>query len=292
MPLNKKPHRKWQSRRFVAIVCLFVFTFALSSNAQTVAVLSPDAGAVPGFSTKLTDVLAEHVDVLDRSLVEAAYNASKHGDPYNMSSEEAKTAGSAIGCDFLLLIKTGNQRRTSFDRPEYYESFAVVYLVSSRTGRLVYWRIRNAEERSQTEADFKLISTLPAIAQDLTNSINEAQKREAVERGPSNIDEPPLPGTPESKGFVAPIPFRRIKPEYTPTAYLYSVTATVEILVDLDAAGNITRTEIMRWAGYGLDEAVESAVRAMNWRPAERNKRTLLMRVLLRYNFKKADTKP
>jgi len=273
-----------------AFLALFIFSIPLLS--QSVAVLTPDAGAISGFAPKLFEGLREHLDVLDSSLVEAAYSASKHSDPYNMSSDEAKTAGAAIGCDFFLLIKTGSQRRTSFDRPEYYESFAVVYVVSSRTGRLVYWSIRNAEENSQAEADSKLLANAPNIARDLATTIKQTQKKEIVETRPANVEEPPLAGTVGAKNFVAPIPFRRIKPEYTTTAYLYNVTATVEILVDLDDKGSIIRTEIARWAGYGLDESVEKAVRSMNWRPAERNRKTLPMRVLLRYNFKKTEAKP
>ncbi len=289
---NIKVKRERKNGKFCLHIALFLFTLAVSIDAQTVGVVSPDAVAISGFVPKLSEDLAEHLDVLDRSLVEAAYNATKHIEPYNMTSDESKIVGSAIGCDFLLLVKTGNQRRTSFERPEYYESFAAIYVVSSRTGRLVYWTIRNAEERSQAEADSKLLSVTPAIARDLQTTIKDARKREIVEPRPTNIAEPPTPGTPDAKGFVAPIPYRRIKPDYTTTAYLYNVTATVEILVDLDAAGAIMRTEIVRWAGYGLDESVEKAVRAMNWRPAERNKETLPMRVLLRYNFKKTEAKP
>lgn len=290
--LSKKAKGKRQNTSVCLLIALFLFTCAPSVNAQTVGVLSPDAGAIQGFSSTLSDELAGHLDVLDRSLVEAAFNAVKHSDPYNMTSDEAKIAGSAIGCDFLVLIKTGNQRRTSFERPEYYESFAVVYVVSSRTGRLVSWTLRNVEERSQADADSKLLATIPVIARDLATTIKEAKRSEFLESRPTNIAEPPTPGTPEAKGFIAPIPYRRIKPDYTTTAFLYNVTATVEILVDLDAAGTITRTELVRWAGYGLDESVEKAVRTMNWRPAERNKKTLPMRVLLRYNFKKTDAKP
>jgi len=209
-----------------------------------------------------------------------------------MTTDEAKTAALAIGCDFLVLVRTGVERRTSFERPEYYESFAAIYVASSRTGRLVYWTTRNAEELSQSEADTKLILASPAIARDLANSIRGSQKREIIEARPVNIDEPPLPGTPEAKGFVAPIPYRRIKSDDTPMVYLHSIAATVEILVDLDAAGKITRTAIVHWAGYGLDESVETAVRAINCRPANRNKNTLPMRVLLRYNFRKTEAKP
>lgn len=291
---SQKQKAKGERRRLrICLVISFVLLpFAIPSFSQSVAILTPDAAAIPGFTSKLSDDLSTRLDVLDSSLVVAAYNATKHSDPYNMTSDESKTAGSAIGCDFLLLVKTGNQRRASFERPEYYESFAAIYVVSSRTGRLVYWTLRNAEEGSQTAADSKLLSAVPAIARGLAATIKEAQKREIVEPRPDNIEEPPNPGTPEAKGFVAPIPYRRIKPEYTTTAYLYSVTATVEVLVDLDASGNITRTEIVRWAGFGLDESVEKAVRTMNWRPAERNKKTLPMRVLLRYNFKKTEAKP
>ena len=113
----------------------------------------------------------------------------------------------------------------------------------------------------------------------------------------AEIDEPPLPpmeeppdaASPLAKGFRAPIPFRRIKPDYTEIAALFDVAATVEITVDLDAAGTILRTEITRSAGYGLDEAVEKAVRTMNWLAASRDGKPLAMRFLLRYNFKKVD---
>jgi TonB family protein len=102
--------------------------------------------------------------------------------------------------------------------------------------------------------------------------------------------EVPEPGSPASKGFRPPVPYRRIKPEYTRLAYLYDVTATVDVEVDLDDSGRITRTEIKRWAGFGLDESVINAVKAMNWMPATRGGKPLPMRILLRYNFKKIDS--
>ena len=85
------------------------------------------------------------------------------------------------------------------------------------------------------------------------------------------------------------MPYRRISPKYTPEAFLFDVRATVDIEVEIDAHGKVQHTEIIRWAGYGLDESVDRTVREMNWRPADRNGRTLPMRVLLRYNFKKSE---
>ena len=78
----------------------------------------------------------------------------------------------------------------------------------------------------------------------------------------------------------------RISPEYTAIADFYNVEATVDISVDIDSDGKILHTEIVRWAGYALDESVTEAVRKMNWRPAERKGKFLPMRILLRYNFK------
>jgi len=72
-------------------------------------------------------------------------------------------------------------------------------------------------------------------------------------------------------------------------AFLYDVKGTVEVMVDLDDKGNIIKTEIARWAGFGLDESVIDAVRKMNWRPAERNGKPLPTHFLLRYNFKKSE---
>ena len=106
---------------------------------------------------------------------------------------------------------------------------------------------------------------------------------------PVEIEQPPDDGSPAAKNFKAPIPYRRIKPEYTADAFLYNIRATVDIVVDLDKTGAVLKTEVARWAGYGLEESVEKAVRSMKWRPAERHGKMLPMRFLLRYNFKKIE---
>ena len=103
------------------------------------------------------------------------------------------------------------------------------------------------------------------------------------------IEEMPADDSPAAKNFRSPLPYRRLSPQYTTTAYLYSVAATVDIEVDFDETGKILRTEIVRWAGFGLDEAVTETVRKMNWRPATRAGKPLPIRVLLRYNFKKIE---
>jgi TonB family protein len=85
----------------------------------------------------------------------------------------------------------------------------------------------------------------------------------------------------------APRPYRRVKPAYPEAAARAEVEATVDVLVDIDARGEVGRVEIARWAGYGLDQSVIDTVRQMHFFPAQRDGVAIPMRVLLRYNFRK-----
>jgi TonB family protein len=206
-----------------------------------------------------------------------------------MTVAEGKTVGTAIGCDFLVLVQSDTFRRSSFERKEYYESHAAVYVVSARSGRLVFWSLPKFEAPSRALSGRALAAASPATAAELSAALKQVAASEAMMDARRPMEELPAENSPEAKNFRAPIPFRRIKPEYTALASLFDITATVEIELDLDAGGTIVRAEIVRWAGYGLDQAVETAVRSMNWRPAERDGKPLPMRVLLRYNFRKFD---
>ena len=86
---------------------------------------------------------------------------------------------------------------------------------------------------------------------------------------------------------MAPRPFRRLKPPYPDTAAHAEVEATVDVLVDIDARGEVGRIEVARWAGYGLDQSVIDTVRQLHFFPAHRDGAAIPIRVLLRYNFRK-----
>ncbi len=61
----------------------------------------------------------------------------------------------------------------------------------------------------------------------------------------------------------------------------------MDVLVDIDARGEVAHVEVVRWAGFGLDEATVHTVRQMHFRPAMRDGAPIPLRVLLRYNFRK-----
>ncbi|MBP7474160.1 MAG: TonB family protein [Pyrinomonadaceae bacterium] len=257
-------------------------------SGQRVAIITPDkAESSKAFTGSLVE--RSSLRVLDPDLSESAFRSVSISNPFNLTRDEAKLIGAAIGCDYFLVTRSATQRRSSFQRKEYYESFAAIHVFSSRSGRMVLWRLPRFEAAKPEAAAKALDIAIQSIATEVDAAILKANKTEIDEPPLPALEEPPDPASPLAKGFRAPIPFRRIKPEYTEIAALFDVTATVEITVDLDAAGTILRTEITRSAGYGLDEAVEKAVRTMNWLSASRDGKPLAMRFLLRYNFKKAD---
>lgn len=288
----KEVRVKRQNRRGIGFFyfLLYTFTFCIPAAAQRVAVLSPDGGdASRDFAGMLEVKLAEQFRIVDDEMSGPAFSSTGADDKFNMTLEESKASGAAIGCDFLILVRSETLRRSSSKRSQYYESYAAVYGISARTGRLVFWLLPRFEAATAQGSRSLLNEAVVSLASELVSKLKTTVTSELAEPPPAQIEEPPASGSPQAKAFRAPIPYRRIKPEYTADAFLYAITATVDIVVDLDQRGSIQRTEIVRWAGYGLDESVDKAVRSMNWRPAERHGKALPLRFLLRYNFKKLD---
>ena len=264
----------------IAVIC----TLAFSAAGQRLALLQPvKEGGVPGFTKFLKAEIAKHTRVIDDDLAASAYRSVEMADPFNMSSEEARLVGSVVGSDRFLILRSALQRRASTGGTFYFEAYAVTYLVDSQTGLLLNWRLTNSEAKTEGEAIQGLFDKAAGLAAGIANH----------KRGPRVDDpefpEPPPENSPDAAGLKLPVPYKRIRPEYTTTAALYSVKATVDVEVDIDAEGRIGASRIVRWAGFGLDESVEQAVRSMNWRPAMRNGKSLPMRVLLRYNFRKVE---
>ena len=285
-------HRGFYFRLLSVSLCLCgEILFRTSAvSAQRIAILTPEKSEqAQNYAADLANSLSAKFKVLDGSMSEAAFRSVIVENPFNMSSEQSKAAASVIGCDYLLLIKTGALRRASFVKPEYYESFMTVFIISGRTGRLLFWDLKSFEADTPPAAEKLFFSSTQSTASQVREQIQTASNNEFAEISADRIEEVPAQNSPEAKNFRPPIPYKRIKPVYTRTAYLYDVRATVDVTVDIGETGTVTRTEIVRWAGFGLDESVVEAVRKMNWRPAYHNGRPLPMRVLLRYNFTKIE---
>jgi TonB family protein len=235
------------------------------------------------------------VTVLDRDLSRAAARGVGYSGSLNMTLAEARALGAAVGCDFFLTGDAQTVRRSSSERPTYFESYASVFVVSAHTGRLVHWDRPAAEADTAEGAEAALLAALDArVAGRYVNAVAEASAREERERfareeveAAAVIDLSTDEGAASNRGLREPAPYRRLRPAYTDAASRAEAEATVDALVEIGADGEVSDVRVVRWAGFGLDEEVVATVRRMHFRPAERDGEPVAVRVLLRYNFRK-----
>lgn len=248
---------------------------------HSVAILTPEKNAS---SEELAAAVSVKMDkkfrLVELSMADAAFRSAEIAEPFNQTVETARTLSEIIGCEYFVLIRTGDHRRAGVDRPDYFESNAAVFIVSGRTGELRQFRLYVSEGKTEDAARSALKNSAAEIADEISRAVAGDQPDDTAKT------DLPLPPDPASQTFRAPVPYKRMKPDYTEQAMIYGIEATVDVSVDIDAKGTVLRTDIRRWAGYGLDESVEENIRRMNWRPAELAGKYLPMRILLRYNFK------
>lgn len=248
-------------------------------------------------STTTTATPTKIVSV-DRGLAMAAARGTGYAGSLNLTLKEARDLGAAVGCDFYLLGDARTLRRSSLSAPDYYEAYASVFVVSARTGRLVSWDRPSAEGATPEEAEGKLAPLLAARAgheyrRDIHRAFEdeeESRRRRASgssDEGAAVIDLSSDEGASAHRDVRDPVPYRRLRPAYTEAAERAEAEATVDAAVEIDADGAVARVEIVRWAGFGLDDAVLDTVRRLHFRPATRDGAPVAARVLLRYNFRK-----
>lgn len=264
-----------------------VLVLTASICAQRVALIAPESeGELGAFDAQLRTDLGKSFRVLDDSLSFAAFRSAEIATPFNQTSDEARRLASVIGCEYLVVLRSAVQRREAIARAAYFEAYTFAFVVDGRSGWLINFVLESREGPDAASAQNALVSSSAQFSETVEQAIRRHNRL-----GPKDAKfaEVPPDGSPQSKGLRTPVPYKRIRPEYTREAYLYGIEATVDIEVDIDERGEIARTSIERWAGFGLDESVEKTVRSMNWRPAERDGKPLPMRILLRYNFTKIE---
>lgn len=247
---------------------------------------------------KLAGSLKRETDltVLDSDQVRAAARGAGYAGSINMSLDEARDLGAVLGCDFFMLGDAQTLRRSPSTGPVYFESYASVFVVSARSGRLAQWERPNFKGATAALAEQALLAHLSAgeAQPSFPASIQRAQKDERDERElTTTLQIPIIEAAPDDEKIAAaaglrlPRPYRRLIPPYPETAARAEAEATVDVLVELDADGEVTRVEVARWAGFGLDQATVDTVRKLHFFPAMRDGVAIPIRVLLRYNFRK-----
>jgi TonB family protein len=292
-----------RNRMALLSLCLLLLTPTAGAQSRPVRLAVLDFGKDPtGLRAAATvreslhpkDEQGEFI-IIDRDQATAAAIGAGFEGSLNLTIQQARDLGTTMDCDFYVIGDAQTLRRSPSTRPVYYEAYATVFLVSARTGRLVLWEMPSAQRDTPAGAEKALLAILASAEtrQRYLNALRSTQETEraeritAVEAGARVIEVMSDDNGDASQEVRAPRPYRRVKPPYPETAARAEVEVTVDVLVDIDARGEVGRVEIARWAGYGLDQSVTDTVKQMHFFPAMRDGVAIPMRVLLRYNFRK-----
>ena len=282
-----------------ALLCGVATVQAQTSQRPLVSVL--DLGAQP-IARQAADTLRNRLrssgelSVADADLSRAAAKGIGYSGSLNLSASEARDLGAALATEFYIIGDAQTLRRSSFQRPVYYEAYYSIFLVSARTGKLIFWDRPSFEDGEATRAEALLSQHLSGddFIRRLVTSIRKAHEDERKQRtalpsaAEAVIEEAPEDEKiAEVQGIRLPRPYRRLRPNYPETAARAEAEATVDVVVDIGADGEVGEIQIVRWAGFGLDESTVATVRQLHFFPAMKNGTPIPMRVLLRYNFRK-----
>ena len=285
--------------------CLSVFgllTFlAATTHAQHPVVTVLDLGNTP-IANKAAETLRSafrssgEVRLADPDLGRAAAKGIGYAGSLNLSVNEARDLGAALATEFYVIGDAQTVRRSSFQSPLYHESYCSIFLVSARSGRLLFWSRPSFENKESTDAEAQLLQHLSndGLTQRLFSAIRTTYEEERIQR--TTIDttaEALIEAAPddekvaEVQGIRLPRPYRRLQPDFPVTAARADAQATVDVVVDVGSDGEVGEIQVVRWAGFGLDETTVATVRKLHFFPAMKNGTAIPMRVLLRYNFRK-----
>ncbi len=233
------------------------------------------------------------VKLIDSLQSRAAARGAGYQGSLNMTLDEARDLGAALGCDFFLTGEARVLRRSASERPKYFEAYVSLFLVSTRTGKLIKWEHLSFDAESPAAAESLLMQAIPGRAAHFLQEIISAAREEPALRAAERLREEtiliaelPADDGLHPPGFRPPQPYRRLLPRYPQIAARAEATATIDVLVEIDAEGEVKRVDVARWGGFGLDEEVVETVKRMHFRPAMRNSMPVAVRSLLRYNFR------
>jgi TonB family protein len=286
----------------ILIICACATGVAAQTTAQRVQVAVLDFGETPTglrAAEKLSQTLSsdKSLSLADREESRAAARGTGYAGSLNMTLAEARDLGGAIGTDFYITGDAQTLRRSPSTGAVYYEAYASIFIVSSRTGRLVLWERQSFEAASPEKATESLLKELEKRGAHYADAIGKAREIERNERAqriervsaaiPVVEDAPEDEAAAAREGLKLPQPYRRLRPSYPETAARAEAEATVDVQLEIDTRGEVSRVEVVRWAGFGLDEAAVSTVRQLHFTPARRDGLPVPIRVLLRYNFRR-----
>ena len=234
------------------------------------------------------------VSLVAQSIVQPALKGMGYDGSINMGRDEAHKLGSAIGCDFFITGKLETFTRSDRAAEEHEEAVIGVMIVDGRAGVLAVFDFIDEKAATREAAVAALIKTLAARVTSYVDRLSRFQRArtQVIPSGPAktaaeSIEDIPNEGSSLAVGFSPPEFLNRVKPEYTDAAERADITAIVEASAVFRANGELGDIQIVRWAGFGLDESAERAIRQLKFKPATRDGKPISVRATVRYNFRR-----
>ena len=293
----------------LCVLCVSVVIFlagSLTTETQRLHREEPVVSVLDLGSTAIAKIAADtlrarlsstgEVVVADADLSRAAARGIGYAGSLNLTTTEARDLGAALSAEFYITGDAQTLRRSSFQTPVYYESYCSIFLVSARSGRLLLWERPSFENKEATNAEAQLSQYLTGddLRRRLLEAVRQAHADERIKRAApppaveAVIEEAPDDEkTAEIQGIRLPRPYRRLRPTYPDSAARAEAEAIVDVVVDVGTNGEVDDVQVVRWAGFGLDEITVATVRQLHFFPAMKNGTPIPMRVMLRYNFRK-----
>jgi TonB family protein len=206
----------------------------------------------------------------------------------NLTLEEARGLGLSIGCDYYFIGMAKILRRLASEKEFYFDVLLGVFLVETRSGKLLRFSFEQAQAPDEAAANQQLTGLTEKIWQQSTDAIKlNAEQITVQEQQPEIYD---LATDEATKLKIKPPQFyRRLKPAYTDRAELAGIIATIELRAIFQADGRIGAVEVIRWGGFGLDESAITTVKQLRFEPAKLNGRPVHVSAVVQYNFRKEE---
>lgn len=234
------------------------------------------------------------VALIDPAIVRSAVAGIGYDGSINMTKEEARKLGAAIGCDFFIIGKSEALTRSAHENESHEAAYAGVMIVDGRTGALVAFDFISHKASTRKGAEQALLKGLHERASGYADQMVRIREgalkprsSDSIGSAGAPIEEVPSKDSPRSEGFKPPEFLNRVKPEYTTEAEAADITATVEAMVVFSSNGEVGGVEITRWAGFGLDESSKLAIAKLKFKPATRGGDPISVRAMIRYNFRR-----
>src|SRR2546423_7474859 len=231
------------------------------------------------------------ITLIDPAQIKPAVAGVGYDGSINMSRDEARRLGAAIGCDFFIIGKRDLFTRSEAKAESHEEALAGVMIVDARTGELAAFDFINEKAATRAAAIEALTNALAAHAARYVERMVAHRARRDAAPSPGEmaerVEDLPDAESAAGAGFKPPEFLNRVKPQSTAEAQRADITATVEASAIFRADATVGEITIMRWAGFGLDEAAARAIRQLKFKPARRDGQPVSVRATVRYNFRR-----